>query len=307
MDDEISFQFVADLPTDKMQDGVYIVQLVTLSPTADANAESLTIGCIVQVGNPEAVKAYEWMGTTDMSFASNGNVIIKEINTGELVADSEVKPNDDADFYALGESDLSWANSVQNCQAALPIEKQGTDSSIFTTYTALLQARIYASKDDTSPINLSETTFEITLEAPVYEDEEWDQYDEDWYEDVENEFFIINEEEFTFTYNLEDGTPAEVKQLLWIDTWVNKEYTRPDVLDFTFNAEGPAEKLADGKILFSYATFNPSSDTSGTRQTVGCKVEIGNSDNYEIYNWKGDSDFADNTVLNKAYNELNLD
>lgn len=71
-------------------------------------------------------------------------------------------------------------NSIQNCQAKLPIEKQTEDSSIFTTYTALLQARIYTSEDDTDPVNLSESTFEIELTAPVYEAEEFDPYDETW-------------------------------------------------------------------------------------------------------------------------------
>lgn len=60
MDDEIVMMFEADLPESKVTDGTYIVQLVTLTPTADANADSISIGCVVQVGNPDAVKAFEW-------------------------------------------------------------------------------------------------------------------------------------------------------------------------------------------------------------------------------------------------------
>lgn len=52
--------FEADLPEAKVTDGTYIVQLVTLTPTADANADSISIGCVVQVGNPDGVKAFEW-------------------------------------------------------------------------------------------------------------------------------------------------------------------------------------------------------------------------------------------------------
>lgn len=85
---------------------------------------------------------------------------------------------------------MTFKNKVQKCQALLAIEKQTSSSEIFTSYNALLQARIYTSKDDTSPTNLSEVEFEITLDAPVYEAEEWDEYDETWYDDIENEFFI---------------------------------------------------------------------------------------------------------------------
>jgi hypothetical protein len=52
------------------------------------------------------------------------------------------------------------------------------------------------------------------------------------------------------------------------------------VLDFTFNVEGSSDVLADGKIVFSYASFYPTSDSSGEKQTVGCMSTIGDSENY---------------------------
>jgi hypothetical protein len=170
-----------------------------------------------------------------MDFATNGAVKFDEINTGEKQTQSDVYAISDPDFYALGDSTLSGLNKVQKCQAKLPIEKQGGDSDIFTTYTAYLQARIYASKDDTAPLNLSETTFEITLEAPVYEAEEFDPYDESWVDEYENEFFIQHEE-YLSAWVLVGNVDKEITQSVWIDRWDNKEYTRPDVLDFTFNA-----------------------------------------------------------------------
>ena len=137
------------------------------------------------------MKAVEWQGTADMSFAATGTgTLLAEINASEKMNNSEVYPIEDVDFYALQDSSLSDLNKVQNCQAKLPIEKQLEDSSIFTTYTATLQARIYASKDDLEPLGLSETTFEFTLQAPEYEAEEFDPYDETWVDEFENEFFI---------------------------------------------------------------------------------------------------------------------
>ena len=178
-DDEISFMFEVDLPTAQVPDGTWIVQMVTLSPT-DNSSDKKTIGCLVQVGNQYSTTAVEWEGSADMDFDATGTVKFSEINTGERQTESGVFTIDDPNFYALQTSPLSLMNSIQNCQAKLPIAKQLEDSSIFTTYTALLQARIYTSKDDTNPANLSEVTFEIELTPPVYEAEEFDPYDETW-------------------------------------------------------------------------------------------------------------------------------
>jgi len=123
---------------------------------------------------------------------------------------------------------------VQNCEAILPVDKQGSDSSIFTTYTATLTAKIYSSKDDTEPINLSETTFDFTLTAPVYETEDWDANDETWMDDVENEWFELHGELSESTMTDSDGTETDASVQLYIDNWVNKELKRPDVLDFIF-------------------------------------------------------------------------
>jgi hypothetical protein len=171
--------FEVDLPTAQVPDGTWIVQMVTLSPT-DNSSDKKTIGCLVQVGNQYSTTAVEWEGSADMDFDATGTVKFSEINTGERQTESGVFTIDDPNFYALQTSPLSLMNSIQNCQAKLPIAKQLEDSSIFTTYTALLQARIYTSKDDTNPANLSEVTFEIELTPPVYEAEEFDPYDETW-------------------------------------------------------------------------------------------------------------------------------
>jgi hypothetical protein len=104
---------------------------------------------------------------------------------------------------------------------------------------------------------------------------------------------------------LSDGIDSEFKQYVWIDRWDNKEYTRPDVLDFTFNAEGSAEKLAEGKTVFSWAQFAPTSDSTGTKQTVACSVQIGAEDPvYSIYNYEGTSGWSDNEVYGVSLSDL---
>lgn len=96
----------------------------------------------------------------------------------------------------------------------------------------------------------------------------------------------------------------EINANVWIDRWDNKEYTRPDVLDFTFNASGDAEKLSEGAVVFSWAQFAPTDDTSGEMQTVACSVEIGNPENFQIYNFVGTSGWTDNDVQGQTLEEL---
>ena len=167
LDDEISFMFEADLPYDKLVDGAWIAQFVSLTPTA--GGDSITVGCFVQVGNPYGMKSAFWQGSGDMSFSATGTSKLSEINASEMVSDSGIFVLDDPDFYALADSESSFKNKIQSCQAKLPIEKQGADSSIFTTYNAKLQLRIYANKDDTAPLNLNESEFEVELKQPTYE------------------------------------------------------------------------------------------------------------------------------------------
>lgn len=133
--------------------------------------------------------------------------------------------------------------------------------------------------------------------------EEFDPYDETWTDEVENEFFIMHEE-YLSAYVLVDNIDKQINANVWIDRWDNKEYTRPDVLDFTFNASGDAGKLSEGAVVFSWAQFAPTSDTSGEKQTVACSTEIGNPENYQIYNFKGSSGWTDNDVQGQTLDEL---
>jgi hypothetical protein len=101
-----------------------------------------------------------------------------------------------------------------------------------------------------------------------------------------------------------DSAYKLVNSNVWIDRWDNKEYTRPDVLEFTFNTSGDASLLTDGAVVFSWAQFNPTSDTSGTMQTVACSTEIGNPENFEVYNFVGTSGWTANEVTGQTLSEL---
>lgn len=108
--------------------------------------------------------------------------------------------------------------------------------------------------------------------------------------------FIMHEESQTGTIDLADGTPKDIKQHVWIDTWVNKEYTRPDVLEFTFNAEGTTEKLADGKIVFSYLQFYQTAGDANAKTTIACVNTLGSPEEAQIVQYEGSTDWSDNTV-----------
>lgn len=181
-----------------------------------------------------------------------------EINDDEKDVWTDMKTiEDDWDFYALKDSDYGFQNKVQNCEAILPVDKQGDDRLIFTTYTATLTAKIYTSKDDTEPLNLSETTFDFTLTAPVYETYDWDSYDETWMDDIENERFEEHAEmSLSSMTDSVTGESTEATVTLYIDSWVNKESTRPDVLDYIFITTGPSSVMTAEKTLWHYAVID---------------------------------------------------
>ena len=69
----------------------------------------------------------------------------------------------------MADSELDWRNKVQACAAVLPISKQDAETNdIFQTYTAKLQLRIYQGGDDTAPVNLNESEFDVELKRPDY-------------------------------------------------------------------------------------------------------------------------------------------
>ena len=257
LDDDVVFVFDVDLPATNLEDGTIIMQIVTLTNNDDPTGDKISVGCAVTVGIPDA-EVFEWYGTGDMSNSATGTgTKYDEINDADKDDDTEMKKIEgDWDFYALQDSDLGFQNKVQNCEAILPVDKQGSDSSIFTTYTATLTAKIYSSKDDTEPINLSETTFDFTLTAPVYETEDWDANDETWMDDVENEWFELHGELAESTMTDSDGQETDASVQLYIDNWVNKELKRPDVLDFIFYTSGPSSVMTNGKQIFHYAVID---------------------------------------------------
>ena len=74
MEDEIAFMFELDLPKSLLENGKYIIQFVTLTPSS---SEKTTIACALQLGNPYSPQAFEWKGTNSMDFGTNGNVVFE--------------------------------------------------------------------------------------------------------------------------------------------------------------------------------------------------------------------------------------
>ena len=74
MEDEIAFMFELDLPKSLLENGKYIIQFVTLTPSS---GEKTTITCALQLGNSWSTQAFEWKGTNDMGFYTNGNVVFE--------------------------------------------------------------------------------------------------------------------------------------------------------------------------------------------------------------------------------------
>jgi len=52
------------------------------------------------------------------------------------------------------------------------------------------------------------------------------------------------------------GESTEATVTLYIDSWVNKESTRPDVLDYIFITTGPSSVMTAEKTLWHYAVID---------------------------------------------------
>ena len=247
--DDLSFYFNVDLPKDILQDGTIIYQWAQITPTADSSADKVSIACKVQVGNPRGTEVAEFSGTTSMETSTQTGKKYSEVNTGDLVSGSSIKKNDDDDFYALGDSDFGFKNKVQSCLAQLEIEKMVDNSSLFQEYDVKLGARVYADKDDTNPISLTESSTTMTIQAPTYEAKEFDP-DEDFPEDLEYEYFELADREKEATVTLPNGDTTDITQYLYVEMEANKDYTRPDVLSFDFGIDGKEEVLEQGQVVF---------------------------------------------------------
>lgn len=242
--DLLSFFFELDMPKEILTDGAIISQYAQLTPTADSTADKITISCTVQVGNPDATQVKEYSGTTLMDFATQGSVKYDEQNDAEVVQDSDIKKMNNIDFYALSES-ADWKNKVQSCLAQMQVSKQDRDPALFQEYTVLLGARIYASRSDTAPKNLAETTFTVQIDEPTYEAQVYDDTT-DLPEDFEETFYILKEERVESVIDSSDGTANDVTTDLWIDYWANKAYTYSDKLEFTFNVDTSTTFFGEG-------------------------------------------------------------
>lgn len=69
-DDNISFFFEVDLPKSVLSDGRIIQQFAQLTRKDAPNAEKLTVGCEVMVGNVNYIRVERFEGNESMAFSA---------------------------------------------------------------------------------------------------------------------------------------------------------------------------------------------------------------------------------------------
>ena len=215
--------------------------------------------------------------------------------------DSEIKKRDDPDFYALQDS-KNWENNVQNCLAQFPISKIDRDESIFTDYTVTYGARLYISRDDVSPTNLGEKTFDMTLDPPTY-DSSYDPEEYIEYGEIETNWIHLTNtftEVADTTTNL--GVAGTAESGVYIELEINKDYTRPDSINFWFNTVVPEEAISTDDVVFQWVSYTPN---GGDTITIGCKTVYGDATQYEVTEWVGTASFASADVSGIALGDLN--
>lgn len=265
------------MPKDLLKDGTIIYQFADLTPSGSSSM--IGISCQTTIGDASATKVREFQGTASLDYATqNGNAVNSQ-NTANINADSTITSRKDEDFYALGDSELSFKNKVQPCLAMFPLYKTDDNSAIFTTYSVKLGARIYTDKADTAPTNLGETTIDVTIDEPVYEND-WSEYDDFDYEEIEVEwkevfYNFVEVADTQSTLNV----PGYAYAGVYSDIELNKMITVPNFWNFYFYVTAPSAALADGSVAFNYVTMSPS---SGDDTTIGCATTVGAEGEYKV-------------------------
>lgn len=222
---------------------------------------------------------------------------MNEINSADQVTDSSIAKREDEAFYALSDSPIGFKNKVQSCLAQFPISKIDRDDSIFTDYRVTLGCRLFAGKDDTSPTDLGQTEFDVTVDSPDYDDFDFDPEEEVEYGEIEMDWVYIQDfmgEDQDTTAAL--GVAGESYTNLYIEFEINKEYSRPDMVNFWFYAGVPTTAVQDGDKVFQWVNYTPQG--SPESMTIGCQTTIGDSSDYSIKEWIGTDSFASADVAN---------
>lgn len=178
------------MPSHYLKDGVYIFQYAQATDTADTTLDKISIACVVQVGNPEGTVVRSYRGSNVMSPDTMSSLPMEEINYDDWEQQSDIEAPRDASSYELADSDLDViANRIQKCSASLKIDNTNRDTSLYGTFDVTIGARVYASRDDTEPVDLGTTDFVLTIDEPVIDYEDWEP--SEGFGDIERETQIM--------------------------------------------------------------------------------------------------------------------
>ena len=144
------------------------------------------------------------------------------------------------------------------CLLQIEVDKIGSED-LFQDYAMNYGIRTYVDEQDTTPVNLGESTGEITLDAPVFETEEWD-LEEGLSYDIEYLDMLGLEK----TYSGMDGA---VETNVTIEYYAVKQMTLPDFVMVYFSAETETTNIQPGDIVQASVLF-------GANKAIGVSCEM---------------------------------
>lgn len=156
-------------------------------------------------------------------------------------------------------------------------------------------ARIFADRADTAPINLDTTTFEITLEEPVYEPIDFDDEDYNWDEElyVEKIWLPVTVIEAEVTYQTEDVTTQVITDHVYnvtnyVDFAVTEDLERPDELILNFYSNVSSTHSAEaGDKLINWVEIENADMFGAEIMKVACISTFGDESDVEIRTYLG--------------------
>jgi hypothetical protein len=196
------------------------------------------------------------------------------------------EPKGDQDFYKLESNTANRKNMKQKCMTSIKIPKDidaTVKTDLYNTYEVKISVR-YFSADSSIKASFGEKTLTDTIEfvKPTYADKviPFDK-DEGIPKEVESK---VDEKKVKSKPAEADAktaltsvdaslATADIKQDVKVDYVAVKEMDRPDMLDLTFEVEGPSVLVKDNDKIVQYMQYRVKD--SGAWTTVLCIKTIG--------------------------------
>lgn len=317
--DTVDFVFTADLPKDVFNTGNVIYQVAELAPKTAFTTTDLTklnVVCQVSVGNPDGVKSFGYAKGDLITYVNTDGV--DKIRTDNKASDLSAfklvpEPKGDQDFYKLESNTENRRNLKQKCMTSIKIPKDiaaTVKTDLYNIYDVTIAVR-YHSADGTKQADFGKQILTETIEfvKPTYASKvvPFDPT-EGIPKDVDSKVAEgtvkskpAEADAKTALASVDAAlATADIKQDVKIDYVAVKEMTRPDMIDLTFEVEGPSALVKTDDKIVQYLQYRVKGSSDEYKTSI-CIKTIGTAEpEYDSFDTAVDL----STVSAKAANDL---